>query len=462
MTFPESFTWGSATSSYQIEGAWDRDGKGPHVWDMMCRWPGKVSEGVTGNIACNHYELFRDDVELMKSMNLKTYRFSISWARLLPSGTGKVNEAGVKFYDELINSLLDAGIEPWITLFHWDYPLALFRCGGWLNPKSSDWFAEYAKLIVDRFSDRVSNWLTLNEPQCFVGLGHDSGTHAPGLKLPLSETLLVAHNSLLAHGKAAQVIRTYAKKKPNIGWAPVGVVSYPAIEQEEHIEAARAEMFDRIDPESPFWNNSWYSDPVVFGHYPEEGLKLFGHHMDWLKDEDLEVIKQPLDFYGANIYNGMPVLAGEDGKAVKADRPQGAPMTLMKWPVEPKSLYWGPRFLYEKYNLPIIITENGISLSDWPSDAETVPDPQRISFTRAYLLELERAIDDGVNIRGYFHWSLMDNFEWAEGDRQRFGLIYVDFNNQKRILKDSAKWYAKVIESNGQTLHEDIITQSYK
>ena len=454
MSFPDDFAWGSATASYQIEGAHDADGKGLSVWDAMCRWPGKVKHGDTGDVACDHYHQFSDDVKLMADLGLKAYRLSISWPRVLPDGTtAHVNEAGLKFYDELVDALLDAGIEPWVTLFHWDFPLDLYRRGGWLSPESPQWFEDYSRLIVDRLSDRVTNWMTLNEPQVFLSLGHREGTHAPGAKLDWPDVLTASHHALLAHGRAVQVIREHAKKSPTVGWAPVGVIRYPAGNRDEYVDAARDRMFSIREPS--LWNNTWFSDAALLGHYPEDGLRIFGDAAPKVKPGDMETIRQPLDFYGANIYNGQPIGTPDDADA-ETPRPAGYANTHMEWPVEPDSLYWGPRFLHERYQLPIVITENGLANPDWVDLDGNVRDPQRIDFTRRYLLRLRDAVQDGVDVKGYFHWSLMDNFEWAEGYAKRFGLIHVDYQTLKRTPKASFHWYRNVIATNGASLDDPV------
>jgi len=270
MSFPNEFVWGAAAASYQIEGAAYEDGKGLSVWDMMCRQPGKIWSGNTGDVACDHYHRYEEDARLMAKIGLKAYRLSISWPRVLSDGIGRINARGLAFYDKLIDSLLENNVEPWVTLFHWDYPYALYCRGGWLNRDSADWFAEYTRGIVDKFSDRVSHWMTQNEPQCYIGLGHQSGIHAPGLKLGFSDVLLAAHHSLLAHGKAGQVIRAYARVKPNIGAAPVGIVKIPYSKTPEDIETARKSMFSITTKNC--WNNTWFADPLVFGRYPQDGI----------------------------------------------------------------------------------------------------------------------------------------------------------------------------------------------
>jgi len=450
VSFSSDFVWGAATSSYQIEGGADADGKGPSVWDVFARTPGKVWNGQTGDVACDHYHLYEQDVKLMAEIGLKAYRFSLSWPRILPEGVGAVNEAGLAFYDRLVDALLAAGIEPWVTLFHWDYPYALYNRGGWLNPASSDWFAEYAGVVVDRLSDRVTHWMTLNEPQCTVTLGHQIGEHAPGLKLPISEVLQVAHNCLLAHGKAVGVIRAGAKKTPTVGWAPVGVIHEPATDAPADLDAARLAMFGF--QEESLWTNSWFSDPAVLGHYPADGLEVFGADVPTIRPGDMETICQPLDFYGVNIYNSLPVRMSDDGRWEQAPRPVGYAMMHSDWAVQPTALYWGPKLLHERYGLPIIVTENGFNSHDWVSLDGAVHDPGRIDFLHRYLREYRRAAADGVPLAGYFQWSLMDNFEWAHGYRLRFGLIHVDYPTQTRTLKDSASWYRDVIAANGENL----------
>lgn len=460
MEFPDNFTWGVAAAAYQIEGAAGEDGKGASVWDMFCRQPGKVLDGHSGDMACDHYRRFREDVAMMKSLGVRAYRFSISWPRVIPAGTGAVNGRGLDFYDRLVDELLAAGIRPWATLFHWDYPHELFCRGGWLNRDSADWFADYARVIADRLSDRVEHWMTLNEPQCFIGFGHATGTNAPGLRLGMAECLRAGHHVLLAHGKAVQVLRNHARKPATVGWAPVGIVSLPVPDAgKRDIEAARRAMFsvtggDACNMAMPanIWSNGWWGDPVVFGRYPEDGIEAAGAAMPVIAAGDMATISQPIDFYGANIYSGTRYRAGENGGPERVPHAAGTPLSAFKWPVIPESLRWGPRFLHERYKLPVIVTENGISLADWVSLDGGVHDPQRIDFLQRYLTELQRGIADGADVRGYFHWSIMDNFEWAEGYKQRFGLVHVDYETQRRTPKDSAFWYRDFIAANGETL----------
>ncbi|MDO4620486.1 MAG: GH1 family beta-glucosidase [Lachnospiraceae bacterium] len=452
MGFRSDFMWGAATSAYQIDGAVTGTGKGLQIWDVFSKQPGRVYEGHTGDIACDHYHRFREDVKIMKELGLKAYRFSVDWSRVLPEGTGRVNEEGITFYQELIDALLESEIEPFITLYHWELPYELHKRGGWLNPEIAEWFGAYAALVADRFSDRVKNFFTLNEPQCFVGLGYLSGIHAPGLKCNYRDTFEIAHNVLRAHGRAVQELRAHAHQPIIIGYAPTSGACYPETEKQEDIEAARQMYFALPEiGERWTWNVTWWSDPVFFGSYPEEGLARYEQYLPKITDEDMKLISQPIDIYGQNIYNGHCVRMGADGKPEIAERKAGFPKTSIGWPVTPECLQWAPRFLYERYKTPIYITENGMACHDVVSLDGKVHDPNRIDFLTRYLSELKKAADV-ADIRGYFQWSLLDNYEWAAGYSERFGLVYVDFETQQRILKDSAFWYRDLIRENGAGL----------
>ena len=453
MSFRKDFAWGEATSSYQIEGGAFIDGKGWDIWDVYCKEEGKVFEGHTGDVACDHYHRFKEDVALMKELGINAYRFSINWSRIFPNGYGKINELGVKFYHSLIDELINAGIEPFITLYHWELPYELHKKGGWMNDEIVNWFADYAAFIVKEFSDKVTKYFTFNEPQCFIGLGYVSGIHAPGLKAPIRDTFIMSHNVLKAHGLAVKKMRDAAKQDIQIGIAPTGSMSYPDSNKPEDIEAARMHLMNINTPlDSWTWNVTWWSDPIFFGEYPEDGLKRFKDYLPEITKEDLKLINQPTDFYGQNIYNGNRVKMGQDGKPEVVKRYDGFPKTALGWPVTPESLYWGPYFLYERYKKPIYITENGLSCHDVISSDGKVHDPNRIAFVESYLKQLKKASADGVDIRGYFHWSLMDNFEWHSGYADRFGMIYVDYPTQKRIIKDSGYWYKNIIAQNGENL----------
>jgi beta-glucosidase len=452
--FAKDFVWGAAAASYQVEGGARADGRGPSVWDMLCRRPGAIWSGHTGDEACDHYHRYREDVALMRDLGLTGYRFSVSWSRVLPEGTGRVNPKGLGFYDRLVDELCAAGVEPFLTIFHWDYPLALYRRGGWLSPDSPRWFADYTAVLVKALSDRVTNWMTQNEPQCYIGLGHKDGIHAPGDRLALPEVLLAAHHSMLAHGMAVRVIRAKARRRARIGAAPVGVVRYPASPSPRDIAAARRAMFS-IPPDGSFWNNTWWLDPILKGRYPEDGLRIYGKAVPPFTRRDLAIMRQPLDFFGVNVYQGEAIRAGRGGRPEPVPRAVGHPQTANKWPMTPECLDWGPRFFWERYRLPVYITENGLSGQDWIALDGKVHDPHRIDFLRRHLLALRRAAAAGVPVKGYFQWSILDNFEWAEGYKERFGLVYVDYPTQRRIPKDSAWWYRDVALSNGATLDRD-------
>ena len=450
MAFKKDFAWGVATAAYQIEGGWNEGGRGESIWDVFCHERGRIKEGATGDVACDHYHRFREDVRLMKELGIKAYRFSLSWSRIFPKGEGEVSADGVRFYNELIDALLENGIEPYITLYHWDLPHALYQKGGWLSEESIGWFANYAAKVAELFSDRVQYFITFNEPQCFIGSAHLVGKQAPGLKVGLRDVFQMAHNVLKAHGAAVKAMRAAAVRPIKLGIAPTCSAHYPVTETAENIEAARQKFFacPGFEVVNLLWSVSWWSDPVFFGRYPEDGLRLYKDYLPEITDEDMALISQPIDFYGQNIYNGKPVRAGEDGKPEFVPRKQGYGLTSLGWPVTPEALRWGPRFLYERYKLPVFITENGMSAHDTVSLDGKVHDHNRIDFLHRYLLELEKATEDGADIGGYFQWSFMDNFEWAEGYGPRFGLVYVDYETQQRIPKDSAYWYKNWIEEH--------------
>ncbi len=453
MAFPPDFVWGAATASYQIEGAWDEDGRSRSIWDVFSSEPGKTYNGDTGKVACDHYHRYREDVALMKEIGLPAYRFSVAWPRVIPSGRGAVNERGLDFYSRLVDELLAAGIEPWCTLYHWDLPHVLQLEGGWCNPAISDAFAEYTSAVVNKLGDRVTNWMTFNEPQCFLGLSLLQGVQAPGYKLPHYDVIKAAHHSLVAHGKGVDVLRGFGGDRFRIGYVPTTQTMIPATESPADIEAARRAQFCHTSARPLFWTISLFSDPVFLGAYPDDILSEIGTSLPEGWEKDLPLISRKLDFCGINLYSGRHISADANGNPVVAPQKAGYPQTALKWNVDADTLRWGPRFLSERYGLPVIITENGLALSDWVHLDGKVHDPQRIDYTRRYLLALEKAIEDGANIAGYFHWSLMDNFEWAEGYKERFGLIHVDFETQKRTVKDSAYWYREVMKTNGASLH---------
>lgn len=445
MSYPENFLWGAATASYQVEGAANEDGRNPCIWDVLA--PGHTRNDETGAAACDHYHRFREDIALMKKIGLKSYRFSVSWPRALPKGTGEVNQKGLDFYIELVKELTAAGIEPMVTLYHWDLPYELYLKGGWLNSESPEWFAQYTAVVVRALSPWVKYWMTINEPQCFIGISYLGAQHAPFLDEPAS-LLPATRNVLLAHGRAVQVIRELAVRQPQVGLAPCGSIFEPLDESAEAVEKARKQTFE--ETEGPF-SVGWWCDPIFLGRENPAALaQLRIAPGELFTPEQWEIVAQPLDFFGFNLYqaSGIPV----EGSPYTGNTACGSPLTTMDWPITPNALYWAVRFLQDRYHLPVLITENGMANTDFVMLDGAVHDPQRIDFVHRYLLGLHRAIEEGYQVLGYIYWSLLDNYEWTFGYSRRFGLIYVDYETQKRTLKDSAYWYAEVIRCNGGNL----------
>ncbi len=448
--YPDDFLWGTATAAYQIEGAATEDGRGPSNWDVFCKRPGAVFEGHTGDVACDHYHRYRDDVALMRQLGIATYRFSVSWSRVLPEGRGAINARGLDFYQRLTDALLEAGIRPMCTLFHWDLPQALQQRGGFTNRDIAGWFGDYAALIGERLGDRVKLWATQNEPQCFIGHGLVNGQHAPGLRLDFSDTLHAAHNSLRAHGQAVSALRASAKGA-QIGYVIATAATRPATGSAADLEAARTAMWSIRD--RTHWNNTWWSDPVLLGRYPEDGLRLFGSEMPAFPSGDLDAIHQPLDYLGINVYKADPFRRGEDGRPEAVPFPPGYPRSGVEWqPITPDAHYYCPLFFHERYGIPLYITESGLSTRDQVALDGKVHDPQRVDYTQRCLIELRRAMRDGAQVKGFYAWSLLDNFEWHEGYKQRFGMVYVDYQSQRRIPKDSFHYYGRVIATRGAAL----------
>lgn len=451
MGFRNDFVWGAATSAYQIEGGAYEDGKGLNIFDTFCSIPGRILNNDTGNTACDHYHRWKEDIALMKRIGIKAYRFSLNWARIIPDGTGKTNPDGIKFYNALIDELLKNDIEPYITLYHWDLPLALDKLGGWRNPDMIKWFSEYARVVAENFSDRVKYFMTINEPQVIIGLGYQQGTIAPGLRLTTPEALEVSHILLKTHGAAVVTLRTFAKQPIKIGYAPCGNMNIPASQKPEDIEAARRSMFEIPSAESAPGSTVWFNDPILLGRYPEQGLSICEQYMPKITETDMKLISQPIDFLGHNIYWGH-IVAAEGGNPRIISDPGGFRRPPYKWPVTNDCIYWGTRFLYERYKTPIYITENGKSCQDIVDKDGKIHDKERIDYLNGYLSGLKKAYMEGVDIKGYFQWSLLDNFEWAYGYSERFGLIYVNYETQERILKDSAYRYSEIIRGNGEDL----------
>ena len=441
--FPKGFLWGSATASYQVEGAASEDGRGPSIWDTFSHTPGKVVENATGDVADDHYHRYKEDVQLMKSLGVKTYRFSIAWPRVFPNGSGSPNPKGLDFYNRLVDELLANGITPFATLYHWDLPQPLQdNGGGWESRDTSKAFGDYAGYVAERLSDRVKNFFTINEFGAFVELGYRWGIHAPGLKLPPGRFNQTRHHAVLGHGLAVQAIRAKAKAGTKVGLAENMTICVPVMETSEHIEAATRAAREMNAP---------YMTVIQEGKYTDGYLKLAGADAPKFTPEDLKIISSPLDFAGINIYTPTYVRADSSpaGFAL-VPPPKSYPHMASVWlNIGPEALYWGPRHVAKIWNVKeIYITENGCSSTDIPATDGVVYDTDRVMYLRNYLSQLQRATADGIPVKGYFLWSLMDNFEWADGYTNRFGLHYVDYATQKRTPKLSARFYKEVIARN--------------
>lgn len=421
MSFPKDFLWGAASAAAQVEGAWDEDGKTPSIWDMVPK--GKIKNDDTCHVACDHYHRYKGDVALMKKLGLKSYRFSVSWPRIMPQ-KGNVNPLGIEFYSHLIAELKAAGIEPIVTLFHWDLPQWVQEEGGWKSEKVIGYFKEYAKVVVDILGDEVNYWMTINEPQMFCFMGNVMGTMAP-FKTGYLSMKKIIRITLLAHGEAVRTIRENTKHTVKIGFASASSSFIPQDESGEEIEKSR---YNSLDSKEGIFSTSIWCDPVILGKVPND-LK------NTLSRDDIEIINQPLDFVGVNVYQPM-------GKM------EGKPTTMMGWTIDGRCLYWTLRFFYERYKLPIMVSENGMADIDAVSEDGRVHDQKRIDFIKEYLSNTRRAVEEGVPVIGYQYWSIMDNFEWCEGYGPRFGLIHIDYETQKRTLKDSAYYYADIIKEN--------------
>lgn len=441
--FPEGFLWGSATASYQVEGAVHADGRGVSIWDTFSHTPGKTFDGDTGDVADDDYDRYKEDIQLMKALGLHTCRFSIAWPRIFPDGTGAPNPKGLDHYNRFVDELLANGIQPFATLYHWDLPQALEDKGGWQSHAISEAFAHYAGYVTARLSDRVRHFMTTNEISTFTELGYGTGRFAPGLKLGRAGLAQVCHNAVLGHGLAVQAIRASARPGTKIGLAENIIAVTPVMNTPEHIHAAAVAMREE---------NAQYMNVIQEGHYTDAYLKRLGADAPAFTAEDLKIISSKLDFAGINIYQPTYVRACEtapDGYAV-VPPPASYPHMYSPWiTIGPEALYWAPKLSAQIWNIPeIYITENGASSADVLTPEGTVLDTDRVMYLRNYLTQLHRSVSEGVPVKGYFLWSLLDNYEWADGYEKRFGIHYVDFKTQKRTPKLSAAFYKDVIARN--------------
>ena len=448
MAFPKNFVWGAASSAIQSEGSPLADGGGESVWDRFSSIPGKVDGGATPEIACDSYHRYAEDVAMLEAMGLKAYRFSTSWARIDPRGDGSWNEAGLAYYDGLVNLLLEKGIEPYVTLHHWELPQALEDRGGWLNPETARAFARFAGMMATHFRGRVRRYFTLNEPQCILNLGYNIGVHAPGRRLEQRGLFACWKHLMMAHGLAMRAMQA-ADDAAQVGLASTGRLCYPDTDAPEDRAAAERATF-RVADDDWLFHHGVVLDAICLGRFaacPGTQLEALARE---LSAEDWAIIHCPPDFIGLNVYNGNGVRADGDGEAY-VPRPTGYPRTALKWPVTERVMNAGVGHIWRRYNLPIYITENGQSCNDRIFLDGAVHDPDRIDFLARYLGELKKCAET-ADVRGYFHWSLTDNFEWHSGYGERFGLVYVDYPSQRRILKDSARWYREVAATNGASL----------
>lgn len=459
MSFPENFLWGTATAAYQVEGAVDEDGRGQSIWDTFSHTPGKVLHGDTGDIACDQYHRLEEDLDLMAELGIQAYRFSVAWPRIQPDGSGPPNQEGLDYYRRLVDGLRERSIEPALTLYHWDLPQALEDSGGWTVRETSERFAEYAGIVYESLSDSVRFWITLNEPWVSAWLGYGYGIHAPG-HADTGKALSATHHLLLGHGLALENMRSAGGTDNQFGLTLNLSPVRPASDREANVEAAR-----RVDGNA----NRLYLDPVFCGSYPEDMLEHYSAAGDFsfLQDGDLEIISKPIDFLGVNYYMRHTIVGEKEGSELpKAMRfpdlgaetvlPSGVETTAMGWGIEPDGLTELLVRLKKEYTqLPIYITENGAAFDDYAGPEGEVNDEERVKFLEAHFRAAHRAIEQGVDLAGYFVWSLLDNFEWAEGYSKRFGIVHVDYPSQRRTPKMSAHWYADVIGRNGVKDHTE-------
>jgi beta-glucosidase len=463
LSFPERFIWGVATAAYQIEGATGEDGRTPSIWDTFSRVPGKILTGDTGDVAADHYHRYREDVALMRELGIGAYRFSVSWSRVIPGGTGAASPRGLDFYSRLVDEVLENGIRPVLTLYHWDLPQELEDAGGWTNRATAERFAEYAAAVARALGDRVDLWTTLNEPWCSAFLGYGSGVHAPGRTDP-EAALRAAHHLLLAHGLAARALRSELPEGAGLSITLNLAAVRPAGPSPEDLEAVR--MIDGLA-------NRLFLEPLLLGHYPADVVRDTMSVTDWsfVLESDESTIAEPIDLLGVNYYtptlvsayDGLGSRQDADGHAqgqgvgtawpgaVNVQFPaQQGPYTAMGWSIDPTGLEELLLRLHREYpGVPLLVTENGAAFDDYPDEAGAVHDGERVRYLQEHLTAVHRVIAGGVQVRGYFLWSLLDNFEWTYGYSKRFGIFYVDFETQRRVPKESARWYREVLAANG-------------
>ena len=448
LVFPPGFIWGTASSAYQVEGAWDADGRGLSIWDTFCRQPGAVERGENGDIAADHYHRWREDVQLMQTLGLNAYRFSIAWPRILPEGRGAVNQPGLDYYDRLVDALLEKGITPFVTLYHWDLPQALQGQGGWTERATVDAFGQYAAVVAERLGDRVEYWIPQNEPMVAALIGHFLGMHAPGIQ-DINAAFKAGLNLLISHGAAVQALRATCRLEPKIAitlnLSPVSPAS------QNPLDMQAAHLFDLV-------TNRFFLDPVLLGSLPHDLETLLALLGISIGTNDMKIIASPIDFLGVNYYSRTVIRHDPQANLIQADQvhPQGNEYSQM-WEIYPPGIYEILKMLQTEYlprshaGLRLIITENGICVPDGVDFDGRVRDERRIRYLRSHLEQVHKAIAEGVPLDGYFAWSLTDNFEWAFGYRMRFGLVYVDFAEQTRIIKDSGFWFKQVIRNNAVT-----------
>jgi beta-glucosidase len=441
-SFPQGFLWGSATASYQVEGAVKEDRRGPSIWDTFSHTPGKTHDGDTGDVADDHFHRYKEDIALMKALGLKIYRFSIAWPRVFPNGTGTPNPKGLDFYKRMLDELHNAGIEPYCTLFHWDLPQALEDKGGWQSIDTCKAFADYCGYTTGQLNDRISHFMTMNEIDSFIELGYGTGKFAPGLQVGLAKLAQARHYSVLAHGMAVQAIRAATKPGTKVGLAQDARAITPVIENEANIRAARSALREE---------NAEYLTVIMEGKYTDAYLKKLGADAPKFTPEELKTIGAPLDFVGLNIYRPAYVRAADNEVGyVSVGDPKSYPHMYSEWlAVGPEAAYWLPKLVSDVWGVKeLYITENGASSDDKVAADGHIYDSDRVMYLRNYLTQLQRATTDGVPVKGYFLWSLLDNYEWADGYSKRFGITYVDFKTQKRTPKLSSDFYREVVARN--------------